>query len=186
MENLLNSVIDEISSKFEILETFDSVDYDHDIDLLDSKIKSFSNFVFDSNQRILIFYQDTGYYQDLTYGSSVFLNNLYTILKKYSIPSEFIIVFSNHCGISKELEHLNLKTGYTINKVVETFLWYDFPEIEKIHELKNYNANCKKDFLFTCLNNIQRIHRNYTLCQLKEHNLLGQGIVSYRFKNELD
>jgi hypothetical protein len=70
--------------------------------------------------------------------------------------------------------------NYSINKIIETSLWFYFPDVESI-EVED--CDLKKDFLYTCLNNAERIHRNYTLCCLKEKNLLDRGIVSYRFKS---
>ena len=182
MKNNINKTLyKKISEKFEILKIIDTVDYDHDLELLENAIKNFENYEFFSNQRLLIFYHDTGFYNDLTTGTSVILNNLYCFLKKYNIPPEFIIFISNHFGIKKEIELLNRKTGYTITKIIETALWYDFPLYDQIIDSEKLALEFKNDFLYTCLNNIERIQRSYTLCQLRDKNLLPRGIVSYRF-----
>lgn len=182
---ILNKVLfDEISHHFEILEVIDSTNHDLNFEQLDEKIKSFKDFSFGAKQRILFYYQDLSFYQNLVNGPSVFLYNLYQILKKYNIPPEFVILITNHYGINKEIEQLNLSMQYSLTKIIETSLWYDFPIIEKIHEKNVTSINSRKEFLFTCLNNMERIHRNYTLCCLKENNLINNGIVSYRFKNE--
>ena len=70
---------------------------------------------------------------------------------------------------------------FKLENVIETLLWYDFPKNDDIIFYKNQNLEFKNDFLYTCLNNVQRIHRSYFLSQLKENNLLDKGIVSYRF-----
>jgi hypothetical protein len=182
MKNTINKTLyKKILEKFEIIEIIDTVDYDHNNELLESTIKNFENYVFVNNQRILILYQDTGFYNDLTSGTSVVLNNLFFLLKKYKIPQEFIIFISNHYGIKKELAQLENKTGYSISKVIECSLWYDFPTYDQIVATKNLLLEFENEFLYTCLNNVQRIHRSYSLCQLKENNLLNHGIISYRF-----
>ena len=175
------NVFDEIEKKFKVLAVIDSIDYINNLKHLDSQLKEFSNITFEITDRILIFYQDTGYYIDLNHGTSVFFNNLYTLLCKYNIPPEFIIIFTNHYGLKKEINTLNKKLKYSINNIIETSLWYDFPTLEKINEVTAHPLIFENKFLYTCLNNAPRVHRNYTLCQLKENHLLNSGIVSYRF-----
>jgi len=182
MKNSINKALyKKILENFEIIKVIDTVEYDYDNKILESAIKDFENYVFVNNQRILIFYQDTGFYNELTSGTSVVLNNLFYFLKKYSIPQEFIIFISNHYGIKKELDLLESKTGYAISKVIECSLWYDFPTYDQIVAAENLSLEFENEFLYTCLNNVQRIHRSYNLCQLKDNNLLNHGIISYRF-----
>lgn len=184
MKNHLNlKLFQEIQKKFEIICVIDSFYYDSDVKKLENVVKNFKDFSFSHNQRILIFYHDTGFYPELTSGTSIFFYNLYLILKKYQIASEFLIIFTNQFGLKKEIDLLNSKTNYTIKNIIETSLWFDFPTVEKIKDFaENHNFIKDQKFLYTCLNNIERIHRSYTLCKLKENNLLDNGIISYRFK----
>ena len=179
-ETINTETINEIKKKFNVLAIIDSMMY-VDIKDLDAKIKKYNNKEFKNNDRILIFYQDTGYYLELNSGTSIFFNNLYEILRKYNVPSESVIIFTNHYGIKKEIDLLNKKMTYSINKIVETPLWYDFPKPETVDNIMSQSQISTNEFLYTCLNNVQRVHRNYTLCQLKKKNLLELGIVSYRF-----
>lgn len=182
MTTTINKVLyKKIIENFEIVKVIDTVYYDHSNELLESTIKNFEDHIFADNQRILIFYHDTGFYTDLTFGTSIVLNNLFFLLKKYAIPQEFIIFISNHYGIKKELDLLNNKYGYSITKIIECALWYDFPTYNEIVAAENLLLEFENEFLYTCLNNIERIHRSYSLCQLKENNLLNHGIISYRF-----
>lgn len=180
--NINKKLYNKILKKFKVVKVIDTADYDFDIELLENTIKTFENYTFENNQRILIFYQDTGFYHDLNSGTSVILNNLFCLLKKYAIPSEFLIFFTNHYGIKKEIDLLNKKTGYSITKIIECSLWHDYPTCEQIEFSKKLPLEFENKFLYTCLNNRQRIHRSYTLCKLKENNLLDRGIISYRFK----
>ena len=183
MKSCINQdVFSIIKKRFNILSIIDSFYYIDNFEKLENQIKEFNNTNFKKNDRILIFYQDTGYYIDLIYGTSVFFNNLYTLLIKYNIPSEFLIIFTNHYGIKKEINILNKKMNYSINKIIETSLWFDFPSLKQIDKIRSESLCFENNFLYTCLNGMQRAHRNYTLCQLKEKNLLDLGIVSYRFK----
>lgn len=170
-----------LNQKFQCLEFFDSVDYDQNPKLLNDKIKKFHGHAFSSIERIIIFYHDTGYYQNLINGCSFFLENLYEILKYNDIPGEFVMIITNHYGIKSEIDLLNRKKNYTIKQIIETSLWYDFPDYQKIQKISNKKLIPDIQKLYTCLNNIQRNHRNYTLCKLKENKLLEKGIVSYRF-----
>jgi hypothetical protein len=174
-------VVEILEEKFKLLSTIDSFDYCNHCDLDDELVK-YKNHTFLDKEKILILHHDTGFYQDLNSGTSVFLQNLFLLLEKYSIPSEFLIFITNHYGITKELELMHLKSGYCINNVIETALWYDFPPTNFIDDILDQSMNFEYDYLYTCLNNVQRIHRNYTLCQLKENDLLSDGILSYRFK----
>lgn len=179
---LYHTIYNDISSRFQILDIIDSVFYDYlHPDELEEKIKVFKDFTFKENQRLLIYYQDTGFYQNLNSGCSVFFYNMIQLLSKYNIPPEFVIIFTNHYGLKKEIDLLNSIFDYSLEKIVEISLWHDYPKPDQVHELKQHNNDSKKTFLYTCLNNVPRVHRLLTLCYLKEKNLLEKGIVSYRF-----
>lgn len=182
MQVLDNEIYKILNKKFKIILSIDSAYYDNKLEQLENNIKDLCNHSFNQNEKILILYHDTNFYIDLISGSSLFLNNLYEILKKYSIPQEFVLFITNHYGIKKEIDLLNLKFNYEIQNLIETSLWYDFPNTNHFDEFDNINLDFDNEYLFTCLNNIQRIHRNYILCQLEENNLIDRGIVSYRFK----
>ena len=182
---LYHTIYNDISDKFQILDIIDSVffDYLHPDELIE-KIKVFKDYEFKENQRLLIYYQDTGFYQNLNSGCSVFLFNLLQILQKFQIPEEFIIVFTNHYGLKKEIDCINSMIDYSLNKIVETSLWHDYPNVNQIKEAIHQNHNdYKKTFLYTNLNNATRAHRVLALSYLKEKKLLNKGIISYRFNN---
>jgi hypothetical protein len=181
---LCKTLLSKIKEKFEILEIIDFHLYPDEIFLeLENLIKKYQDFSFKQNQIILFFYHDTSFYTELKEGCSTVLNNFYILLNKYNLPPEFLYILTNHYGLKKEIILLNKRMQYhfKLENVIETLLWYDFPKNDDIIFYKNQNLEFKNDFLYTCLNNVQRIHRSYFLSQLKENNLLDKGIVSYRF-----
>lgn len=181
---LYHTIYDSISSRFQVLYIIDSVHYDYlHPDILEEKIKIFENFTFKENQRLLIYYHDTGFYQHANNGCSVFFFNLFQLFKKFNIPAEFVIIFTNHYGLKNEIDQLNSIIDYSMTNIVETSLWHDYPLVNQIKESQQHKQDIKKTFLYTCLNNAKRVHRVLTLCYLKEKNLLEKGIISYRFKS---
>lgn len=174
-----------IKENFEVLEIINLFGYTSKKDFVDleNKINKYKDFVFSDKQIILFLSEDTFFYPDLDNGCSTNLHNLYIILKKYNIPSDFVFVFTNHYGLKKEINLLNEKMFYEIpiKNIIETPLWFDFPTAKNIESFENQKTSFNNNFLYTCLNNAQRSHRSYFLCQLKEKKLLDNGIVSYRF-----
>lgn len=187
MNNHLDkNLFNELCQKFQIVDIIDSIYYDksNGLENLEQKIKQFENIRFEPTQRILVYYHDTGFYKNLSSGSSVFFWNLVQLFKKFNVPPEFIIIVTNHYGIKKEIDYLDSIFNYSINKIIETFLWYDFANPTVVRETNVSNKKEKRNFLYTCLNSRVRTHRVLTLCYLNEKKLLEKGIVSYRFKNE--
>lgn len=172
-------VLDLISSKYQILDIIDLVNYDENratLDQLEQTLAKYCQFQFDSTQRILIFHHDTDYYIS-NQVSGFMLHNLFVLLDRYKLPQEFFILFTNHYGIEDEVKKLSYEIcNSTSMKVIYTALWYDFPTTFN-YDIQHFPI--KK--LFCCLNGVSRIHRLYTLCCMQENNLLGAGIISYHF-----
>jgi len=175
---LFHKAVDKIlSNKFNIKLYIDSIHYDYDYDRLDNDVRALADYEFQPNDIIILAIQDTCFYSNCNYGLNAYLHNLYTILKKYDIPTEFLLLLSNHYGIDKEIETMNSLFMYDIIRVHCTPLWYDF-FIDDIDIEDNISSI---DYLYTCVNNTSRAHREYTLCKIKEEGLYDEGIISHRW-----
>jgi len=173
---LRKEVIDIVESRYEILDIISLLEYDSQLDKLDQLLSKYNNYTFSFNQRILITHDDTDYYISNSCPGFT-LYNVFVLLHKYSIPHEFLIIFTNHYGIENEITQLSAQICNSDSpKVICTSQWYDYSDVvlpsNQLPEIKN---------LFCCLNGVNREHRLLTLCCLKEHNLLNQGTVSYHF-----
>ena len=170
-----------INNRYDVLETINLVEYDCDINQLVILLRQYQDFVFESNQRIVILHHDTDYYQNsgVPEGNTMF--NLFTLLSNFNIACEKILFVTNHYGIEIEIEYLVKHIfNSTTPQILYTSLWYDFPKLVDITETKTVTN--KINSIFCCLNGIERQHRVLTLCYLKAYDLLRHGVISYFFK----
>jgi hypothetical protein len=175
------SVIDLIASKYQIIQILDLVKYCGDPEALALDLEKYYNYTFDCNQCLLILHHDTDYYPSPK-GVGNMIYNLMRLFANFLIPLDRVIIVTNHYGIDKEI----IKVADTIcnsnaPKVIYTSQWYDFPTIDQISKLVPTEVTV--NYLFCCLNGVQRQHRIMTLCMLAEYQLLDNGIISYRFGN---
>jgi hypothetical protein len=178
--SLRKEVIDIVESRYEILDIINLFEYDSQLDKLDQLLSKYDNYTFSFNQRILITHDDTDYYISNSCPGFT-LYNIFVLLHKHSIPHEFLIIFTNHYGIEDEVTQLSAQIcNSDPPKVIYTLQWGD-RVIDFSHVELPSNQLSKVKNLFCCLNGVNREHRLLTLCYLKEHNLLNQGIVSYHF-----
>lgn len=180
MSTIKQEVLDIVNARYEILDIVDLVEYDYQLDKLDQLLSKYSNYVFLKNQRILILHHDTDYY--INKNSTGFtLHNLCVLLNQYRVPTESLIMFTNHYGIKEEIAQLSkqLCNSNTLT-VIYTSQWYDFPDSSIVSEPNHQSANIKN--LFCCLNGVNRIHRLLTLCYFQKYNLIDAGTISYHFK----
>ena len=175
---LKKEVMDIVESRYKILEIIDLLEYDLQLEQLEHKLIQYSTHVFSEDQRIIILHNDIDYYISLqTTGFTLY--NLFLLLNKYSIPTEFIVIFTNHYGIHNEVAELSTQLCNLVPpKLIYTEMWLDYPDSKDI-TLTNNHSQINK--LFCCLNGVYRSHRMLTLCYLKEYNLLSQGMISYHF-----
>lgn len=172
-------VLDIVNDRYTVLDIIDLQQYDYQIEKVDQLLSKYTNHTFSVHERILIFHHDLDYYTSVS-SSGFTLYNLCVLLNRHQIPHEFLIMFTNHYGIEKEVAHLSEQVCNSVPfKVVYTSQWYDYSD-----QLSSNNSVPVIENLFCCLNGISRGHRILTLCYLKEHDLLSQGTISYHFKNE--
>lgn len=146
-----------------IVETteFDCGNSQYLIDLLESTKKE----IYNNNDRYVIVHFDTDFYWK---GHGINLNNLFAIWQELNIPLYTMIYFTNHIGISKEIEVL-VKNHHPNDRPTV---------IESIVNRLNYNPNGYKNFetnissiekhALCMLAGTHRSHRLATYNQLKD------------------
>jgi hypothetical protein len=178
-KSIQQKVIDLVGQKYQILEILDLIYYDCRLNELNQTLQKYQNHIFSPDERIILLHHDTDYYSDIkSVGNNIY--NIFRILSYHDVPLEFVIMFTNHYGIEKELQHMCQKIlNKSVPQVIYTVLFWIFPEnLEnlpdpKYQEIKN---------LYCCLNRVERAHRLLTLAYLQEYDLLDQGVISYHFK----
>jgi hypothetical protein len=177
MLSIKQEVLDIVNDRYTVLDIIDLIQYDSQLEKLDELLLRYTNHIFSFDERILIFHHDTDYYTSVE-STGFTLYNLCVLLKKHRIPHEFLIMFTNHYGIEKEVAHLSEQICNSPPfKVICTSQWYDYSN----QQVSNNSVPVIEN-LFCCLNGVNRAHRVLTLCYLKEQDLLSQGTISYHFK----
>jgi hypothetical protein len=176
-----HSVIDLIASKYQITQILDLANYHDNPEALALDLEKYYDYTFSCNQCLLILHHDTDYYPNLE-GVGNMIYNLMRLFANFLIPLDRVIILTNHYGIDKEITKV---AGVICNsdapKVIYTSQWSDFPDINQIS--KSVPTDSTVNYLFCCLNGVQRQHRIMTLCMLAEYQLLDNGIISYHFGN---
>jgi hypothetical protein len=169
-------VLELIKSKYELVDIINLVFYDLDLEKLDRVFLQYSNYQFRSNQRLLIVHQDTDYYVN-SQGNTMY--NVIKLLSKYNIAPEFVILLTNNYGVGKEIEYYARSLCNSNSpRVVYTSLWYDFPDTaDQCNTIPDNTIN----YLYCCLNGVERSHRVAQLCYLQKYNLIEKGMISYHF-----
>lgn len=184
MENVLWDEIQEVlNKKFKILSYINLVSADLSPTTLDQMLKGFRDYTFNSNEKILIAHIDTQYYLP-TCKFSITLYNLHQTLSTYGIPSESVIMFTNHYGIDEELKILAHAFNF-LNPITAFVSFYDTVGTTK--NVKSINLNHDSiEYLFCCINGTKRSHRILFLSMLKHHDLFSSGIVTINFKQNIN
>lgn len=175
------AVEETINKKFKVLTHIDLPLADYQPAYLDNALKSFEHHKFKDNEIILVTHYDTQYYMP-HYNISITLFNLHLTLSTYNIPSEFVIMFSNHYGIEKELKELSKIFNFE-NQIQSFVSFYDI--IGTTNTVPNIDVNHNQiEHLFCCINGQQRTSRLLFLALLKHHNLISSGIVTTNFQKK--
>ena len=184
MENILWDEIQEtLDKKFKVLCYINLSIADLSPAVLDQMLKGFHNYVFKSNEKIIIAHADTQYYLP-SCKFSITLYNLHKTLSTYNIPLESILMFTNHYGIEEELKLL-ANIFNCANPITAFVSFYDtVGTVNKVNPISiNHNTI---DHLFCCINGIQRSHRILLLSMLKHHDLFSLGIITSNFENKFN
>lgn len=176
--------IDIIKEQYHIVDIIDLADHDLELDSLVKTIKMFESATLMSNQCLVVLHQDTDYYVNLnSVGNTVY--NFFKLCAYFSLPLEKVIFVTNHFGAENEIEKLARELcNSNPPKIIYTAQWWDYPLPNDIPD--SMPASQHIDYLYCCLNGVGRQHRLFTLCTLKDNELLEYGMLSYHFNNEYE
>jgi hypothetical protein len=158
---------DAIYAKYSIIGHLEFKQFDHDFNILEKHLQLIKKDQFSHNERIIIEHQDCDYYlKDFPYGIGLY--NLFTVFKKIDIPLFTILLFTNHIGISREINAL-APDVHDCPTVIESF-------ITKTHYSNNYQPiQLEVDQIQRpglCMLGQPRVHRHAMYHFLEKENLL--------------
>lgn len=177
-----NGIWAELSSalnrKYKIIDFHDLISDDVDIDLSDL-YKIFLNYKdrkFSHNERVIVILRDTEYYASME-SVGYTLWNIIHIFNYLDLPPEFFIFLTFHPGrdveIKQTVEDFNLSQ---FNVVYNPYM-VCLPTPDKVTDI---DLNFYKiRYPYICLQGAPRSSRIYNMCNLKKHNILDKGIVSF-------
>ena len=169
-----------LNKKFNILGEFDIVNYDHDFNLLQSRLLIFSSHTFSHADKFIIVHYDTDYYMpNSNYGLSIY--NLYKTFLELDISLSTMIIVTNHKGIESDFKNLIPfhEQKYNFPIIIDNYI-SAFRESERLtHRLSDINFTTNISHHAICMMGAKRIHRNILFNEFKKNNLLNEIICAY-------
>lgn len=99
-----SKILNFLKQKYNIISIIEFTDFDCDYDILEQWLEYNSKLTFRHNDRFVITHFDTDYYIENRYG--ITLNNFFRLWKKYNIPMYTMFFYTNHQGISAEIDNI--------------------------------------------------------------------------------
>jgi len=169
-----------LNKKFNILGEFDIVNYDHDFNLLQSRLLIFSSHTFSHADKFIIVHYDTDYYMpNSNYGLSIY--NLYKTFLELDISLSTMIIVTNHKGIESDFKNLIPlhEQQYNFPIIIDTLISISnfYEELRPTLKDIEFNANISHNAI--CMMGAKRIHRNILFNVFKKNNLLNKIICTY-------
>lgn len=166
-----------INEKYSII---DEIEIISPIENFICSMQKWKNHVFKPDERLLLSQIETMFYlPNCSY--SLELYNLHSAISALGLPTEFMVLLSNHDGIQEELDEL-ARIFCISNPIKAHVSLYDvIGTTEKIDEIQLNSKKIEK--LFCCLNGQPRIGRLFMLGLLHNKNLINGNLVSYNFAN---
>ena len=173
-------VLELISERYNIRHVVDFLDIDLDLPLFQQVMHDIAVTQYQGRDRTVVLLHDTDYCEPQSlHGHSVY--NFFKLVAAFEVPLERIIFVTNHHGITAEITRLStVICNSDPPLVIETVLWYDFPQIHQLVE-PHPDSVTEPSRLFVCPNNKHRRHRMFLLTCLADSGVLDRGAVSYHF-----
>ena len=172
--NVWPYVREALYEKYEIIDWIDILRNDRDIhpQRLYNVLKPLANRSFESNQRVVVLHRDNDYYCN-EFGFNTW--NLYKIISKLNIASEYMIMLTPYKGL--ELENQKLAAHFNVPPMKVVHCQYQYcPLPESVIPIEGNKHLIK--YPYVCLNGVPRNHRMYVLCQLQQNKMLDSGMVT--------
>jgi hypothetical protein len=99
------AVIRLLRKKYTLLDTISFLEFDHDFDILKTRLEKHQKEHYDQNERIIIAHGDTDFYFEHC-AVGVNLLNFFTVVDSLDIPKFVFLFYTNHFGIAKEIEKI--------------------------------------------------------------------------------
>ena len=159
-----------IYRKYNILDHFEFKEFDADWLNFESHLRSIRKDVYEHNDRYIIEHQDTDYYIEQTFPYGIGLYNLINMFKNLDIPLHTMLLFTNHFGISAEINRLAPDVNDRPT-VIETF-------ITNTHYSSNYiepeiNSDAIEYPAICLIGGTRRVHRFALFRFFEQHHLLN-------------
>lgn len=108
-----------LEDRYQILDVLVLWEFDRDQDSMCRALQPFCQRRWNSDEKLVINHFDTDFYW---HGHGLVLNNLFTVWQRLDIPLHAMIFYTNHIGISREIEDLLLDHAQDRPWVIETVL----------------------------------------------------------------
>lgn len=160
-----------IYARYNVLDhcKFQQFDSDSSWVLLENHLKNIKKNIYDPSDRYVIEHQDTDYYlaDEFLYGIGLY--NLINVFKNLDIPLFTLLLYTNHFGISKEIDKLATDPNDRPT-VIETF-------ITKTHYTNDYcdleiDSSCIEFPAICLMGGSNRVHRIAMFRFLEQQQLL--------------
>jgi hypothetical protein len=154
-----------LAKKYNIIDHFVFGEFDLNFSLLVDHLNKIRKNSFESHSRIIIEHMDTDFYfRHCAVGIN--LLNFFNTLKNLDYPYFVFIFYTNHIGLSKEID-LICKDVHSSNRpmVIESFIGrYHYNS----NQYENYSLDLDKiQHHALCMMNLSRTHRNAVYHSLK-------------------
>lgn len=172
-------IADHLHKKYQVVCEIDFLALDHDPHLMFAKLQAAYKDEYQPNEKIVVYHYDTDYYVENT---GFCLHNFLRCLKRLNISPSVVVMFTNHHGISKEIENF-YSTNYSDFDYKNDHMFI----FESNHMIQQTTSdplptNLDIDQIshpYSCLFGAKRTHRVMLLSQLQQHKILNKGICAW-------
>lgn len=176
---ILADISEWLNQNYTVIDSVQLVGVDQDFDLLEKRLLSQRRDHYGPKDLIVVNHFDTDYY-DVRLRGGLILGNLIHLFKKIDIPLHTLLLYTNHIGLSKEVEVLC--EDHDINdrpRVFETII--DRSMVDVINSWPFDTALISRHAL--CLMGSGRSHRHAIRNTIYDKNLRNNVYMAYRAKD---
>ena len=157
MTEIPNKVLKVLRQRYHLLDHLSFLDFDHDFDILRRRLSRCSKANYKANEKILIEHLDTDFYlQECKVGIN--LRNFFGIVEAMDISPSVIIIYTNHFGITREIDLLCSNFHHSDRPVViESFLSQLHNNPSAIEQPAHFD---RIQFHGLCMMHMKRSHRH--------------------------
>lgn len=159
-------VMEILNQKFKLLDHLSFLEFDHDFDVLRSRLSICFKQYYPPNEKILVEHFDTDYYiKECKVGIN--LRNFFGVIEELGISPSTFIIYTNHFGISQEID-LICSEGFHVKDrptVIESFLSILHHDPGSIIDIP---ADFERiQFQGLCMMHMKRTHRHAVFNSIK-------------------